>query len=104
MSPRRVNGATIKSSTSNTRFITSGSGLSGVEQIVHGFLTSAADRRVRFVALKACEKAGGTIRRDLFSQDERGVFIDDVVLLESGNGALLATLDENIPGSYLIPR
>ncbi len=43
---------------------------------------TAADRRVKFVTLKAYEKAGGTVRRDLFSQDDRGVFIDDVVLLE----------------------
>ena len=44
---------------------------------------TAADRRVRFVTLKAYEKAGGAIRRDLFSRDEDGVFIEDVVLLES---------------------
>jgi ParB family transcriptional regulator, chromosome partitioning protein len=44
---------------------------------------TASDRRVKFVGLKAYEKAGGTLRRDLFSDGEDGVFIDDVVLLES---------------------
>jgi ParB family chromosome partitioning protein len=44
---------------------------------------SAADRRVKFVTLKAYEKAGGTVRRDLFSQGQDGVFIEDVALLES---------------------
>jgi ParB family chromosome partitioning protein len=44
---------------------------------------TASDRRMKFVTLKAYEKAGGTVRRDLFSTDEDGVFIDDVVLLES---------------------
>lgn len=44
---------------------------------------TASDRRVKFVTLKAYEKAGGTVRRDLFSNGEDGVFIDDVVLLES---------------------
>ena len=44
---------------------------------------TASDRRVKFVTLKAYEKAGGTTRRDLFSDDEDGVFIEDVVLLES---------------------
>jgi ParB family transcriptional regulator, chromosome partitioning protein len=41
------------------------------------------DRRVRFVTLKAYEKAGGTVRRDLFSAGDSGVFIDDAILLET---------------------
>jgi ParB family chromosome partitioning protein len=41
------------------------------------------DPRVQFVTLKAYEKAGGPVRRDLFSDGDDGVFIDDVVLLES---------------------
>jgi ParB family chromosome partitioning protein len=41
------------------------------------------DYRVKFVTLKAYENAGGTIRRDLFSEGEDGVFIQDNVLLES---------------------
>jgi len=44
---------------------------------------TASDRRLKFVTLKAYEKAGGTVRRDLFSQDDHGVFIDDIVLLET---------------------
>lgn len=44
---------------------------------------TAADRRVKFVTLKAYEKAGGTVRRDLFSEGNNGVFIDNAVLLES---------------------
>ena len=44
---------------------------------------TASDRRVQFVTLKAYEKAGGAVRRDLFSDGEDGVFIDDVVLLDS---------------------
>ena len=43
---------------------------------------AATDRRVRFVGLKAYEKAGGTVRRDLFSEGDRGVFILDAALLE----------------------
>jgi len=41
------------------------------------------DYRVKFVTLNAYEKAGGTVRRDLFSEGEDGVFIQDNVLLES---------------------
>lgn len=43
---------------------------------------SATDRRVKFVTLKAYEKAGGTVRRDLFSDDVDGIFIADVALLD----------------------
>ena len=43
---------------------------------------SAEDRRVQFVTLKAYQKAGGTIRRDLFSKGDAGVFIEDVALLD----------------------
>src|SRR5712664_2441716 len=42
----------------------------------------ASDRRVRFVTLKAYEKAGGTVRRDLFAADDDGIFIDDIALLD----------------------
>jgi ParB family chromosome partitioning protein len=44
---------------------------------------TAADRRVKFVTLKAYEKSGGATRRDLFSEGEDGVFIEDIPLLES---------------------
>jgi ParB family transcriptional regulator, chromosome partitioning protein len=44
---------------------------------------TAADRRVKIVTLKAYEKAGGTVRRDLFSDGDDGAFIQDIVLLES---------------------
>ena len=44
---------------------------------------TADDRRVKFVTLKAYKKAGGAVRRDLFSEGEDGVFIQDIVLLES---------------------
>jgi ParB family transcriptional regulator, chromosome partitioning protein len=44
---------------------------------------TAKNRHVKFVTLKAYEKAGGAVRRDLFAQDDDGVFIQDIVLLES---------------------
>lgn len=45
--------------------------------------TPATDKRVRFVTLKAYEKAGGTVRRDLFADGPKGVFILDPALLET---------------------
>ncbi len=41
----------------------------------------AEDKRVRFVGLAAYEEAGGTVLRDLFSQNEEG-WLQDVALLE----------------------
>jgi ParB family chromosome partitioning protein len=41
------------------------------------------DKRVKFVTLKAYEKAGGTTRRDLFSDDDTGVYIEDSGLLDT---------------------
>jgi len=42
----------------------------------------ASDRRVRYVGVKAYEEAGGTLKRDLFSDEENGTFIVDAVLLD----------------------
>jgi len=42
----------------------------------------ASDRRVKFVGLKAYEKAGGQVRHDLFSEGEDSVFILDGALLD----------------------
>jgi len=55
----------------------------------------AGDRRVRFVTLKAYEKAGGTARRDLFAADDDGIFIDDIELLDK----LVAAKLENTAAS-----
>jgi len=52
---------------------------------IRGALTegeiTATDRRVRFVTLEAYEAAGGTIRRDLFAEDDDGIFVLDAQLL-----------------------
>jgi len=42
---------------------------------------AATDKRVRYVTLKAYEKAGGILNRDLFSTDDAGIFIADTALL-----------------------
>jgi ParB family transcriptional regulator, chromosome partitioning protein len=55
---------------------------------IRGALTedeiTARDKRVRFVTLKAYEKAGGKTRRDLFAdeKDQDGIYVLDVDLLE----------------------
>lgn len=42
---------------------------------------AATDRRVRFVGLEAYIEAGGTVLRDLFTED-RGGYLEDVALLD----------------------
>ena len=67
--------------------------------VIYDLLTedevTANDRRVKFVGLEAYEAAGGTVRRDLFSEGEDGVFIEDIALLENLVAAKLeSTADE----------
>jgi ParB family chromosome partitioning protein len=54
-----------------------------IRDILNADEVTADDRRVRFVTLAAYEASGGTVRRDLFSDGEDGIFIDDILLLES---------------------
>lgn len=42
----------------------------------------ASDKRVKFVTLKAYEKAGGTTRADLFNEGDDSIFILDIALLD----------------------
>jgi ParB family chromosome partitioning protein len=42
---------------------------------------AASNKLARFVTLKEYEKAGGRVRRDLFAEDDDGVFILDPQLL-----------------------
>jgi ParB family chromosome partitioning protein len=52
---------------------------------------AATDRRVKFVSLATYEQAGGGVRRDLFCEDDSGVFILDVGLLDRLAGEKLET-------------
>lgn len=42
----------------------------------------ATDKRVKLVTMDAYKAAGGTVRRDLFSEGDEGIFIDDIALLD----------------------
>ena len=42
----------------------------------------ATDRRAVFVGIDTYEAAGGFVLRDLFSEDDRGVYLEDVALLD----------------------
>jgi ParB family chromosome partitioning protein len=55
----------------------------------------ASHKAVKFVTLKAYEKAGGQVRRDLFAEDDEGVFILDQELLQT---LALAKLEKTADG------
>lgn len=44
---------------------------------------AVTDKRVKFVTLKAYEKAGGTVKRDLFSEDDKGLYLENPALLDT---------------------
>jgi ParB family chromosome partitioning protein len=43
---------------------------------------TATDKRARFVTVAAYEEAGGAVRRDLFAEDDEGIFLLDAALLD----------------------
>ncbi|WP_366060126.1 hypothetical protein [Pigmentiphaga sp.] len=51
---------------------------------------------VRFVGLEAYEAAGGGVRRDLFADDDNGVYLTDAALLEQLAQAKLASVAEGV--------
>jgi ParB family chromosome partitioning protein len=58
----------------------------------------ASDKRVKFVTLKAYEKAGGKTRTDLFSQGEDSIFILDIALLDRLVTEKLAKVAKSVAG------
>ena len=52
------------------------------QMLTQGEIDSGKDSVARFVTLKAYEKAGGTLRRDLFSDNDRTAYLLDPPLLE----------------------
>ena len=57
-------------------------------------IDASRDALARFVGVAAYEAAGGGLRRDLFSDDSRGVFLTDAALLETlARDRLVATVE-----------
>lgn len=50
--------------------------------LAQGEIDAHRDPVAKFVTLKAYEKAGGAVRRDLFSDDEKTAYLQDTALLE----------------------
>lgn len=53
------------------------------DHLTHEEIDASRDAMARFVGVEAYEAAGGGVRRDLFSDEQNGVFLTDTVLLET---------------------
>lgn len=53
------------------------------EHLTEREIDATRDALARFVGIEAYEDAGGGVRRDLFSDDTRGVFLSDAALLDA---------------------
>ena len=53
------------------------------EHLTEREIDATRDTLARFVGIEAYESAGGGVRRDLFSDDSRGIFLTDAALLET---------------------
>ncbi len=66
------------------------------EHLTSNEIDATRDALVRFVGTEAYEAAGGGVRRDLFSDDTRGVFLIDAALLETLARSKLTAVTESI--------
>ena len=66
------------------------------EHLTEREIDATRDALARFVGIEAYEAAGGGLRRDLFSDDTRGVFLTDASLLDSLARDKLATTADSV--------
>jgi len=66
------------------------------EHLTEREIDATRDALARFVGIEAYEAAGGGLRRDLFSDDTRGVFLTDAALLDSLARDKLAAVADSV--------
>lgn len=59
-------------------------------------MDASRDAVARFVGLEAYEQAGGGVRRDLFADEQNGIFLTDSALLDALARDKLAPLAEQV--------
>jgi ParB family chromosome partitioning protein len=62
------------------------------DHLTHEEVEAGRDALARFVGIEAYEAAGGGVRRDLFSDEQQGVYLTDAALLDSLARDLLAVV------------
>ena len=53
------------------------------DHLTHEEIDAGRDALAKFVGVQAYEQAGGAVRRDLFADEQNGIFLTDAALLES---------------------
>lgn len=53
------------------------------DHLTHEEIDAGRDALAKFVSVQVYEQAGGAMRRDLFADEQNGIFLTDVALLES---------------------
>jgi ParB family chromosome partitioning protein len=68
------------------------------DHLTHEDIEAARDPLARFVGIDAYRAAGGAIRRDLFSEDDEGIYFTDFGLLDQLARERLAAVAEQVRG------
>jgi ParB family transcriptional regulator, chromosome partitioning protein len=66
------------------------------DHLTHEEIDAGKDALARFVGTEAYEAAGGGLRRDLFSDEERGIYLTDAALLDRLARDKLAAVAEQV--------
>lgn len=66
------------------------------DHLTHEEIDAGRDALAKFVGVQTYEQAGGTVRRDLFADEQHGIFLTDAALLESLVKERLATVAEQV--------
>jgi ParB family transcriptional regulator, chromosome partitioning protein len=66
------------------------------DHLTHEEIDAGRDALAKFVGVQTYEQAGGLVRRDLFADEQNGIFLTDATLLESLAKEKLATVAEQV--------
>jgi ParB family transcriptional regulator, chromosome partitioning protein len=66
------------------------------DQLTHEEIDANRDGLAKFVGVQVYEQAGGAVRRDLFADEQNGIFLTDAALLESMAKERLAPVSEQV--------
>ena len=66
------------------------------DHLTHEEIDAGRDALAKFVGVQVYEQAGGAVRRDLFADEQNGIFLTDAALLESLTKDRLAPVAEQV--------
>ena len=66
------------------------------DHLTHEEIDAGRDALAKFVGVQVYEQAGGAVRRDLFADEQNGIFLTDAALLDSLSKERLAPMAEQV--------